>query len=410
MRIFYASGPGDAISAHKSWAAKLPAPEQMEVTYSSQVADFCAEIGADVFIISSSSKGGRLEDGKFYLEQVPKIALNFYLSQVLYALVLLVKAVRFRADIAIIHSDATHFFMLSLFPLFGINVVPVLHNTIWPAGFPKAGKIQRLVRFLDGLFFRWFEPTTLGVSSECLKQVSELSKTPDIRLIEFKAQFKKSYFEDIPPPPRWIQPFQIMFSGRIARNKGVFDAIMIAYEVERQEPDRVDWVICGDGPDMEELKRFAKGTGLTNIKILGHIFPDKMKTVLAESHAVIVPTRSDFPEGLAKSAVEAILAGRPVITSSVNPALALLRPACIEAETDSVTSYTQRILEMLHSPTIYETLRQSCPQLREPFYDRRNGLAAALRVALEIDGTKFIMPPSPATSDHCRSTPDQDHA
>ena len=67
----------------------------------------------------------------------------------------------------------------------------------------------------------------------------------------------------------------------------------------------------------------------------------------ASSHAVIVPTTSRFEEGFNMVCAEAILAGRPVITSAVCPALAYIREAAIEVQPDNIDQYYQAILQTL---------------------------------------------------------------
>jgi glycosyltransferase involved in cell wall biosynthesis len=102
-----------------------------------------------------------------------------------------------------------------------------------------------------------------------------------------------------------------------------------------------------------------------------------------------VPTKSTFAEGFAKSVAEAILAGRPVITSPVTPAFDTLRSACIEARTDDVPSYTDAILRLLNNDIDYYALTQACRILQETFYDRNNGFTAVLKQALE-ESTAFV--------------------
>jgi glycosyltransferase involved in cell wall biosynthesis len=108
-----------------------------------------------------------------------------------------------------------------------------------------------------------------------------------------------------------------------------------------------------------------------------------LQDVYARSHVSIVPTRSQYSEGLAMTAAEAILAGRPVITNPVVPALEVLRPACIEAETNNVDSYISTILKLIHNSSQYEALCDACPALRHQFYDRQQGLTIILKKAIE---------------------------
>ena len=49
------------------------------------------------------------------------------------------------------------------------------------------------------------------------------------------------------------------------------------------------------------------------------------------SHAVIIPTTSSFTEGMPAVASEAVLTGRPLITSRLSNALDVLEGAVVEA-------------------------------------------------------------------------------
>jgi glycosyltransferase involved in cell wall biosynthesis len=91
-----------------------------------------------------------------------------------------------------------------------------------------------------------------------------------------------------------------------------------------------------------------------------------------------VPTRSSFIEGLAMTAAEAVLAGRPVITNPVVPALEVLRPACVQAETNNVESYVEAIMSLVGDANRYRSLCRACADLQEQFYDREQGLRAIL--------------------------------
>jgi glycosyltransferase involved in cell wall biosynthesis len=105
--------------------------------------------------------------------------------------------------------------------------------------------------------------------------------------------------------------------------------------------------------------------------------------VYARSHASIVPTRSSFCAGLELTAAEAILAGRPLITNPVVPALEVLRPACVAARTDDVDSYVEGVLKLLGDREYYESLRRACPELGEQFFDSEQGLTAVLKRVIE---------------------------
>ena len=93
---------------------------------------------------------------------------------------------------------------------------------------------------------------------------------------------------------------------------------------------------------------------------------------------------------MARTAIEAILAGRPVITNPVVPALEVLRAACVEARTDDVESYVSAVLHVLRDSNYYSELCNCCPSLAEQFYDRSLGFQAVLNKA--VDMSHFLQP------------------
>ena len=93
------------------------------------------------------------------------------------------------------------------------------------------------------------------------------------------------------------------------------------------------------------------------------------------------------------TAVESILAGRPLVTNPVVPALELLWPACEAAVPGSAESHAAAIIRLALDPTLWESRRDSCKTVQEEFYDRERGMTAALRRLLlprdEAAGTKL---------------------
>jgi glycosyltransferase involved in cell wall biosynthesis len=390
MRLFYTAGPGNLIRAHQHWEQGQSDPGQMSLTYSSQFADFCKTTDSQALIISSYPSHQIYHSGQFFIEHCPKPFVNargifYHLSEMLYGFQIFFKALRFRADVAVIHSGTTHLFMLILFRLTGIHVVPVLHNSLWPKGFKPTRTVPKLILRLNAMLFRRGASAVIGISPECLRQVSEMTGGRRNGLIEMHAQFSADYFAAIVPPPVERQPFKVLFCGRVTRDKGVYDLLLMAQRVEQLRPGLVHWIVCGNGPDLTGLREEHARLGLGEIvNLRGFTPPHELQAILGEIHAVIVPTRGEFTEGMAKSAIEAILAGRPCITSPVVPALEVLRPACMEARTNDVESYVAAIIELAQSPQLYEKLCAACPALSAPFYDPEFGFSAAMRRAVAL--------------------------
>jgi glycogen synthase len=388
-RVFYACGPGNAIEAHKNWRSAKPYPGEFSITYSSLVEDLCQELGAHAYLVSHDATPKFVTDGTFTVEHRPKRGeakgrIGYLARECSYAVSLVASAVKYRADVAIVSSGTTLPFCLWLFRLAGIPVVAVLHNSLWPRGHRSKGGLQRAMQWLDSTFWRWGVSGVVGVSPECIRQVGELrGSSHDERLQVMRPLYDRARVS--PPPPRKHSdgPFRIVFFGRVVRNKGVFDILDIASRVEQLRPGQVRWEIWGDGPDLEELRAEHERTGLGEVvRIGGWAAPKDQMKIYARAHASIVPSRSDFAEGLAKTAVESVLAGRPVITNPVVPALDVLRPACVEARTDDIQSYVDAVTALQSNAALYEELQRACTMLAGEFYERDRGLGARLKSVL----------------------------
>lgn len=390
MRIFYAAGPGDIIAAHGHWKRGAHDPSEVAITFSSQVADFCRARGASAWFVSYHERRELVRDSEFVLEHRPLPALSrrggllHHLGQLRYGLGLWRTARRFGADVAIVDSGSTHPFLLTLFRMSGIAVVPVLHNTLWPSGYPPRRPLPRLVLWLDSFFWRSVPRAILCVSPECARQVETLTRGRSRPLLQIRAQFHPAYFAAIPPPPApGERPFRILFIGRVHRSKGVFDLLEMAERLEAERPGEVHFEVCGTGPDFEALARLRGERGLERaVSLHGWTSLETLREIYARCHAAIVPTRSSFIEGLAMTAAEAVLAGRPVITSPVVPALEVLRPACLEAGTDDPESYVRAIRRLLDEPGLHAGLCAACTSAAAPFTDRSQGLTAVLERAI----------------------------
>lgn len=105
---------------------------------------------------------------------------------------------------------------------------------------------------------------------------------------------------------------RFIFVGRISHEKGVTDLVdcWIKHNIE------ADLVMAGDGPLKQRLEKQSKG--YKNIKWLGEVSRDEILKMLAESRALLFPTK--WYEGLPMIIIEAMSVGCPVITSRIgNP-------------------------------------------------------------------------------------------
>jgi len=386
-RILYAVGPGDVVGLYRDLAAGRDPAFQMSMPFSKQFLDWCDESGAEAHVMSWHGRRDCIEVGRHRLENRPKLSwyfrggFRYHFGVIAYGLTVVAQAVRERATLVIADSGTTHWIVLSLLALFRIPVIAVLHNTLWPMGYPPQRRLDRLLLALDGWFFRHISAATVCVSPECERQVRAVAKTPRGPVTQCRAQFRDGFLSRVAPTAEIPQrPFRVLFMGRIEQSKGVFLILEIAERLEREMPGRFQWRIVGSGSAFEALQREAGERGLSRTVSIETSLRNQEKALetLGWAHAMVVPTTSQFSEGLAMTAAEAVLAGRPVVVSSVVPAWQVLGGAAIKAEADNVESFVEAFRKLALDPDWYEACRAAGAAVRAQFYDRSQGLGNAL--------------------------------
>lgn len=106
--------------------------------------------------------------------------------------------------------------------------------------------------------------------------------------------------------------FMVLSTGRLAEQKGLEYLIRAAVLLRRELPAaRV--VLAGDGPLRDELTRLVVDLGLEDtVSVLG--YRSDVGDLLAAADLVVLPS---LWEGLSISLLEAMAAGKPVVTTSI---------------------------------------------------------------------------------------------
>jgi rhamnosyl/mannosyltransferase len=116
---------------------------------------------------------------------------------------------------------------------------------------------------------------------------------------------------DVPPEPV-AGPVRALFIGRLVRYKGV-DILLRALE---RVPDlRLD--IVGTGPEAPRLRTLAQALAVTDrVRWYGEYPDEDIPRRMAEAHFLVLPSVT-VEEMFGLAAVEAMAAGRPVITTDL---------------------------------------------------------------------------------------------
>ena len=379
--VMYFEGPGDVVESFQAWQKGSDVNSQTSRTFSGHFLDFCKSEGLRARVYSHYERRRTLAEEGFWVETRPSNysgkGWRHRLDKLYRGLFILFAALRYRPDDLHVTSGVTYWVLLAPLRLFGIRIVAHMHNALWPQGFPPTQFSARLKRRLDAWFFRHVAHAALCVSPTLEQQIRQISGPGVCQLQQFRAQFNPGDFVDFAPAPaQEARPFRVLFAGRVESAKGVFDLLTIA---ETLRSEGVVFDICGSGASLNELRQEVANRGLDDVVLVhGRLNRPELLELYKNCHAVVVPTRSDFCEGLPLACIEAVLIGRPQITSRLSNALDVLRGAILEAEPNQPESYAAAIRRLLNEPDTYRALVEACESLAKPFLHGRLDLQRAL--------------------------------
>jgi glycogen(starch) synthase len=383
-RFAYLSGPVNALDVYNAWAKRAQL-EYFGTSYLTQFYQACADNGAEGYVITTlPGSYNSQQAGSFLIENRPTPSglsgLSYHLGFCIWILKILPGMIRFRPDVLIITAGHNYWIFLSILKLFGVVIIPAIHDSLWKRFLPLKTS-WRILRRLEALFFLCCVNETIVAAESTAEQVRALVPKKNIQIEVFLPTYPPQQFASIRSIDFNTRPFRILFMGRIETNKGVYDLVEIASLLD---PQVFHFDVCGDGSELPSLRRTIEERGL-NATLSCHGFLDRKElyALLDQVHVVIVPTTTDFEEGFNMVCAEAILYGRPVITSAVCPALAYIRDAAIEVPPNDVEKYREAVIRLATNPNLFEAKRDACKALQMQFYDPNNSWGAKLQVVLK---------------------------
>ena len=390
LKILFAAGPVDAVKTHSHWIKGEDDPSHVALIYAAQFLDVCRDLDAQGYVISSrGSRRQIVRDEQFVIEHRPipfekQSAPLYQIGQLWYGLWLIWTILRFRADVAVITQGRTYWFFLMVLPWLGVRVIPTIHCVLW-CKYLSPSRGQQLFLNLSRRFFTHSCDAILAVSEDIADQVKQLTEGQHKPILKFLPTYRRSQFADIRPPDEVRSPFRVLFVGRMEVSKGIYTVLEIAKSLKQAGRHDITFDLCGRGSELEALQQAAQVAQVEDILVChGHCNKGQMREMFSQSHVVIVPTTKSFLEGFNKVVAEGVLAGRPVVTSDVCPALSSLRDAVVEVPPDAMEGYQQALLRLCDDREFYEAQRQRCLTLQEQFYDSSQGWNAKLKAALKM--------------------------
>lgn len=399
LRIAYIGGPVDAVAIHRQWV-EAAGSDYFGTDYMKQFLQLTSDLGAESHVVTwhaGAAGETRLGDFTFDNRPIPRATgFGYHLANILWFLRLAPKLARFRPDVLILIGNANYWWALSFLRWFGTAFMPSYHGVLWNK-FGAVSPAWRLLLRLNRRLILKPAKAIVAASDDIRRQAEELlgSDAAGKDIVTHLPSYAPAQFAPIPPPgPAPRRPFRTIFLGRTVANKGIFDIVEIARRLEQERPGEFVFDICGDGVDFGALQARARELGLEEVVILhGYCRPDAIQRLYGRSHAAIVPTRTEIEVGFEMTCAEAILAGRPLVTSPVCPALEYVQAASVAVEPDNVDQYRDAIVRLADDEAFYETKRAACGPLKDPFYDPANSWYAAMKQVIERHVLPFASQP-----------------
>lgn len=389
LQLAYLSGPADALR----FLAELEngASDYFGTNYMKQFLLFTDQVNADAFIVTwHGDEDFDRRIGRYRIRNKPLPRANgisYHVAMLRWHLAILAQLWRVGPDVAVVTGNQDYWWMLAPLRLRGTRFVASYHSVLWPRCEPRRRRFF-LFSALNGWLLLRGMPAIVTTSAAIRQQVERVLGVGRRRpvLLNHLPTYRPEQFEGIASPlavPR--VPFEVVFTGRIERDKGVFDLVAVAEHLERVRPGEFRYHLCGEGTQRAALIDRVAAAGLERVvAVHGHCGPDRIRQLMSRAHAAVTPTRTEFSAGFEMTCAEAILSGRPLVTSAVAPALDYLHPAAIEVTPNDVADYAAALLRLRDDTALYERMCRACDDLKAQFYDERNSWRTAMLAALDV--------------------------
>jgi glycosyltransferase involved in cell wall biosynthesis len=382
------SGPIDAARTYQDYRREA-LPDYYGTVYLAQLFRLLDELNADGLIITTLPQARtRSRVDHLTFTNIPPVSGSrgflYHLGMLIWSVRCIREIIRYRANVALLTAGQDYFWLFRVVSPFGIRLMASLHCTLWPNLAPRRAH-KRLLIWLNGKFFYPACGHVQAVSDTIVAQIVGSSAALKVKPRKFVPTYAPSRFAAAVPPnwPSSPEAFRLLYVGRLEVNKGALDLVEIMRRLNADGPRRFELDACGEGGARERMGNATAEAGLEQaIRIFGQCATPLLARKFDQCHAVIVPTRSDFEEGYAKVAAEAVLNLRPVVMSAACPSLADVAAAAMEARVDDVEDYVRAIRELALDPALYAEKVQATYHCRQIYLDDRNSYGAVLKAGL----------------------------
>lgn len=277
--------------------------------------------------------------------------------------------IRLRPDVMHVHSgQAWYAFIAGI----GLRIPYVLEMHYAPG----SKQVSRAIDWIEQKAARTPSVLTVVHSSEVEKRTSSFLKKPPTRLFPMPLAINFHHYSRCHvEPPVWRKKFPISINSSIVfcaarlvpvKNFRIF--LDTAKIVTDESPDTI-FVIAGSGPELADLQDHARHLAISaNVHWLG---PLHGKELVDAYHAADVFLSTSDYEGFGLTLVEAMAAGKPVVSTAVGGTVDIV----VDGETGrlcpagNAESLATAVLELLNDPVKAKAWGQSGQERARTLFD-----------------------------------------
>jgi glycosyltransferase involved in cell wall biosynthesis len=135
--------------------------------------------------------------------------------------------------------------------------------------------------------------------------------------------------------------------GRFSPEKGQMMAMQANVRLFSRYGARVVWLLCGDGPCLDDVRRYVAERGMSNVVFTGRV--DEVGAYLAAADVFVMP--SDF-EGMPNAMMEAMAYGLPCVSTNRSGAVDIARDGveALYCDPGAAEELADRVMALVDDP------------------------------------------------------------
>ncbi|MFZ5559805.1 MAG: glycosyltransferase family 4 protein, partial [Patescibacteria group bacterium] len=240
-------------------------------------------------------------------------------------------------------------------------ILEVMHIT----GYPRAGSFKEwFYKILARLFIKYFAKKARAVRVINQNQVPEFLKQSGVD--EKKIKYIPAFYIDLEifKPQNLEKKYDLVFSGRLVKNKGI-DLLLKATKKLKSQTPNFKFIIIGDGPLKPKIEKYiAKNRLQDNVEFAGWLPSiEDVARIYNQSKIFVMPS---FNEGGPRVCLEAMACKLPVITTRVGAMIDVIKdPSRSSGQANGIfidwdnDDITEKILDLLKDENLRRRIAEN---------------------------------------------------